>query len=417
VLRFGAELMIGALLVAACSDNKKSTSTNQSGSGGSSNAADPLGPAKKATGTPVKVGVFNVEGGSAVNLPEIGDAAVAAANYANDYLGGLNGHVIEIDRCADKADGASATACGNKFVQNGDVAVVATQPAEADQAVPTIIGAGIPYVGASPAATSEITSKGTFFFSPGFIGILGAMAQYDKDNGKHKMVMFGADNPQLTAAVNAIGKPLFTKAGGELQLVPIPQGTADATSQIQAGLGTNPDIVSVIADTTVCISVLNALQTASYAGEKVTNCGGPEVLAATGDGGKNQTIFGTGDPQSDKPEAKLYRDVMNKYAPDAFKKGGLAPNGYLAMLAFVRAVNASGGTDATAASILTAIKAAKNVPLPLSETGATFSCDKNQLPSPLFSTTICNAKLFIQKLTGGKIGPSTAIDPAPLFAA
>jgi len=53
-----------------------------------------------------------------VSIPEIGDAAEATAKYANDYLGGVGGHPIQIVRCADKADGASATACANQFVQD-----------------------------------------------------------------------------------------------------------------------------------------------------------------------------------------------------------------------------------------------------------------------------------------------------------
>ena len=139
------------MLVAACGDD------SDDASGGDAPAADTsvLGESNPATGSVVKVGLYNVEGGSRVSLPQIGDAAVAAVDYANEYLGGLAGHEIEVVRCADKADGASAAACANTFVQEGVVAVVTGQPAVTDQLVPVIQGAGIPYVGSSPSGPAD----------------------------------------------------------------------------------------------------------------------------------------------------------------------------------------------------------------------------------------------------------------------
>ena len=411
--------MCGLLVVAAaCSSDNKPTGTG-AGSSAASSSDDSaiLGPANKATGTPVKVGVFNVEGGQAISLPEIGDAAVAAAKYANDHLGGLAGHPIEIDRCADKADGASATACGNQFVQNSDAAVVATQPAQADQAVPAIVGAKIPYVGAAPAATSEITSDGTYFFSPGFVGVLAAMAKYDKDNSKPKHVMFGIENPMLTAAVGAIGKPLFQALGGDLELVTIPPGTADASSQVQQGLSLNPDVVSVIGDQTTCQTYLSALQTAGYAKEKlvIAPCTGKTVQDAVGAALDNATLFDYGARVGSDNEAKLYAAVMKTYAPNVDATGS-AIYGYIAMLGFIRAVNAGGLTgDATPASITAAIKQAKNVPLPLGQT-ETFSCDTNSIANPLFKALVCNAKIFVTKLQSGQPTTYQVIDTGPLFA-
>src|SRR5215218_9900739 len=121
-----AVLGVVAVLAAACSDDGGSGSSG--GTGGSADTSV-LGEENAATGTPIKIGLYNVEGGSAVSLPQVGDAAEAAVEYANAYLGGIGGHEIEVVRCGDKADGASAAACGNQFVQEGVVAVVAGQPA------------------------------------------------------------------------------------------------------------------------------------------------------------------------------------------------------------------------------------------------------------------------------------------------
>src|SRR5271156_4099048 len=69
--------------------------------------ASVFGTAHKATGSPYVFGMINDETG-AVTFPEARQGAIAAANYVNDYLDGINGHPIVIDSCI--GDGTPATA-------------------------------------------------------------------------------------------------------------------------------------------------------------------------------------------------------------------------------------------------------------------------------------------------------------------
>ena len=407
-----AVLGIVAILATACGGSSGSSST----ASGSSSSADTsvLGTKKPATGSEVKIGLYNVEGGSAVSQPNVGDAAVAAASYANDYLGGLGGHKIVIDRCADKADGASAAACANKFVQDGVAAVVAGQPAITDQILPVLQGANIPWVGSSPAGAAELGDPTAYFFSSGFVGLLAAEAVYSKEKGYKKVTLIGAENPQLVGAVKAIGTPLFQGQGVTLSLTTVPQGTADATSQVTAATQSNPDAVSIVADNTVCQSVLTALSTIGAKQPKFVNssCVAPEVVSAVGGSGINGVVlFTTGDTDGSDHEAQLYRAVMQQYAPKVVA-GGITPVGYLGMLGFVRAVNSGNPAgDLTPASINTAVKAAKNVPLPIGQ-GKTFSCDATTFPSPAIKATICNSLFFITTYSGTKPGPYSTVDAA-----
>ncbi|MCU1454193.1 MAG: Branched-chain amino acid transport system substrate-binding protein [Acidimicrobiales bacterium] len=420
-----ATLVAGVTLLGACSSKSSTTAApGGNGAGGANvgkkvdNAATVLGAAKKATGTPVKVGVFNVEGGSTVSLPGIGDAAVAAAQFANEHLGGLGGHPIEIDRCADKGDGASATACGNQFVQDKVVAVVSGQPSQADQLVPTVAGAKIPYFGSSPVASTEVLTKGLYFVSPGFLGSLAAWADYAKTKGYKKFGIVVVDNPQATAALGALGGPLFKKAGVTLAVTTVPQGTADASTQVQAALAKTPDVIGMVGDSTVCQAVLSALKASSSTIPKIgiSPCLNESVLTAVGTPAlEGMVIFENGDAISDQPEAKLYRAVMQTYAPKS-DAGGLSNAGYLSMLSFVRAANAGGLTgDVTASSVGTALAAAKSVPMPLGD-GQTFSCDVSAMAGTVIASTICNSKLFLTTVKSGKESPSfTVVDSAPLF--
>jgi branched-chain amino acid transport system substrate-binding protein len=413
--RTTAVLGLVIALAAACGSNDDGS--NASGSEAPANSAV-LGQPNEATGTPVKVGVYNVEGGSAVSLPQVGDAAVAAADYANKYLGGLGGHPIEVVRCADKADGASAAACANQFVQEGVVTVVAGQPAITDQIVPVVSGAGIPWVGASPSGAAELGDTSGYFFSSGFIGILGAQAVYAKEQGYKSIVLFGAENPQLVSTVNAVGKPLFKAQGVDLSVVTVPQGTPDSTSQVTAGLQSKPDAVTIVADTTVCQSVLSALATVGNTVPKIVNssCVDESVLDAVGESGiDGTTLITTGDIDSDTEEAKLYRAIMAEFAPDTVTTGP-TPTGYIGMLGFVRAVNSGdlGEGDLTAATVLAAIKGAVDVPLPIGN-GETFSCDANAIQFPAVKTTICNSQLFVTTFDGLKPGKYTTVDAAGAF--
>lgn len=421
----GAVLVVVAFIAAGCGSGNKSTSsggstTSAPASGATTTAVSndaALGTPNKATGTPIKIGFFNVEGGSTVSIPEIGDAAEATAKYANDYLGGVGGHPIQVVRCADKADGASATACANQFVQEKVAAVVTGQPAQSDQMVPIVTQAGIPYIGASPTGSAETLTAGPAFLAPGFLGTLSAWASYAKDKGYKKFGIFLVDNPQATAAVNALGSGLFKKVNVELQVNVIPQGTADATSQVQAGVSKSPDVVAIVGDATVCQAVVSALKTAGSTTPiiGITPCLTKSVLDALGKNALDgMLIFDSGDTVSNDKEAQLFRAVMKKYAP-SLDTSGQAPTGYLSMLGFARAVNAGGLTgDPTAASVTAAVKAAKNVPLPAGR-GETFSCDASAI-KVIIKSTICNSKLFLTSVKAGKeTGDFKVIDSAPLF--
>jgi branched-chain amino acid transport system substrate-binding protein len=383
-------------------------------------ADDPLlGPAEPATGSPVRIGLFNVEDNPLADLRSTGDAAAAAAAYANDHLGGLAGHRIEVVRCADKVDEAAAAACADQFLQAGVAAVVAGQPTTADAVLPRMVAAGIPWVGSSPLSSSEIGSSDAFFFGSGAVGLLGAFAQYSHDVGYHNVVIYGVDSAQVIALVQTLGRAVFTKAGITMQFVSVPPGGVDATSQIQKGLANNPDAVLVIAERTACQSVLAALHGVGATIPKLVGsaCVDRSVIGALGESAiDNAVVFGIGDPSGTHPEAQVYRAVMQKYAPGD-DPTGLTTTGYASMLGFVRAVNAGGLPDSdqvTGEQITTALREARDVPRPLGNS-STFSCDRSHLSPQLVKATICTSEVLYATYTGGVPGRYNKIDVAPIF--
>ena len=279
---------------------------------------------KKATGTPVKIGLINNEGSSPVAEPSTGDAAVAAADYANDELGGIAGHPIQVDRCSENEDTASATACANKMVQDNVAAVVIGTTGFGNTMVPIITKAGIPYVSATGSSSAELTTPGTFMWTGGFPADLGGMAKYAASQGIKKVTAYVINTPSALAGAQAVGAPLFKAAGVGFTIEPVPFGVADATPQVTAGLAGKPGAAAIVADAGTCTSILKALTTVSPGLPTMgnTSCLNTSTLTALGSAMNGVKIIGRSDTESSDAEAQLFRYVMAKYYPKRQRERG-----------------------------------------------------------------------------------------------
>jgi branched-chain amino acid transport system substrate-binding protein len=376
-------LSVATLAAAAACSSSSSTAAAGAGSsaGGSATAAStpsaalsPFLPGKKATGTPVKIGLINNEGSSPTAEPSLGDAAVAAADYANAELGGIGGHVIKVDRCSEDEDTASATSCANQMVQDQVTAVVIGTTGFGASMVPIITKAGIPYVAVTGSAAAEGSTAGAFMWSGGYVATLGGFAKYAAQQGYKKVTAYAIDTPASLAGASALGDPLFKAAGVSLTVSPVPPGVPDATSQVTAGLESHPDAVAIIADEGTCTSVLKALSIVNPTIPRmgITSCLTTAATKALGGAMNGVKIFGASAPQASDPEGQLYRYVMAKYAPKA-DTTGYTVTGYQSMLGLIRATTTVQG-DPTPQSVMAAIKTARDVPLPAGG-GLTFTCN------------------------------------------
>ena len=392
-LRLGAPALLAAATLigaAACSSSSSSTAgasssspagTSSSSSGTTASAAGLSAylPGKQATGTPVKVGLINNEGSSPQSEPSVGNAAVAAADYANAELGGIGGHPIKVYRCGENEDTASATACANQMVQDNVAVVVIGSTGFGATMVPIITKAGIPYVSVTGSAVQELTTPDTFMWSGGYEATLTGFAKYAAKHGYNKVTAFVVNVPAAIAGAQQLGVPVFKSQGVGLTIEGVPSGVPDATSQVTAGLSGSPSAAIIIADEGTCTSVLKALNVVSPSlpAMGITSCLTTSATQALGNAMNGVKIFGASAPQANDTEAKLYQYVMAKWAPEA-NPTGYTVTGYQSMLGLVRATAGLTGT-ATPASITAAIKAAKDVPLPAAA-GLTFTCNGKALP-------------------------------------
>src|SRR5438552_15808997 len=150
-------LAVTGLVAAGCSSSGSSSSTGSgtATSGSSSAAADAgsgssvFGTAKKATGTPYVFGMINDETG-AVTFPEARQGAIAAANYVNNYLGGINGHPIQIDNCTGDGTPATAARCANQLAAQHPMAILGAADVGAPASIPIYQHANLAYLGGIP---------------------------------------------------------------------------------------------------------------------------------------------------------------------------------------------------------------------------------------------------------------------------
>jgi branched-chain amino acid transport system substrate-binding protein len=369
-------------------------------------------PGTKATGAPVKIGLITNEGGSAISQPETRESAQAAMEYANANLGGIAGRPIEFVICKTKEEPATARDCANRMVEQKVDAVVLTSSGLGDSMVPIVTRAGIPWATSIAASNSEGTTANAFSWTGGFPTTMTSMAAYAKEKGYKKVAAFVIDAPAAVSGVEAIGKPVFARAGVGLQIVTIAAGTPDASPQVSAALRNKPDAVAVVGESTVCTSVLQAMGTlgAGIARMSVQSCLAPEVVDAVGAGMNGLQVFSSFDVASDDIEAQLYRQVMKRYSPDTPTQG-YAAIGYQGVLGLVRALHGLTGT-VSSKTITAALRSAKGVVLPAGH-GITFTCDSKAVPG---LTAACSAKEVTGTVSDGKLGKMRVVDPSPLFA-
>ncbi len=217
----------------------------------------------KATGSTVTIGMITDAGGSGGigTSALVEQGAKAALDYVNADLGGLEGHKVSLYICENQNSPAGGQTCANDMVQHGVVAVIESFTGQGQTEVPTIVGAGIPYVVVSGGSTAELTSPGAYDLEGGFPAYLGAMALSAKQHGIKKVAFVVENVPAAIQGAQELGGIVYKAAGVGLDIVAVNPGTADISPQLQSAVSSGANAVGVIGDVTLCSSFLKAYNT------------------------------------------------------------------------------------------------------------------------------------------------------------
>jgi branched-chain amino acid transport system substrate-binding protein len=349
-----------ALTAAGCSSSSSSSSSSSTPSSGSTTAAassSVFGTPKKATGSPYVFGMINDETG-AVTFPEGRQGAIAAADYVNNYLGGINGHPIVIDACTGDGTPATAARCANQLVAAHPMAILGAADVGAPASIPIYQHANLAYLGGIPFTPVPAIASNSIQFWSVSVGDNAAAAVYaGKTLGVKSVAIIYFSNPQGESLLPQI-TPVF-KAAGVTTIHDIPLSPTSPDPSPQAALVESSGAELAYVDVpNGCGNVLKALKTVGYTGKLmgIDPCGAPPVIAAAAGGANGMYIASpfvlqTGTSQ----QAQLFQAAMKKWAAPGTLIDSISTAGFATVMNVQQMLTTISGTPTTA-TILAAFK-------------------------------------------------------------
>jgi branched-chain amino acid transport system substrate-binding protein len=347
-----------ALTAAGCSSSGSSSSSAPASSSTAAAASSSIfGTPKKATGTPYVFGMINDETG-AVTFPEARQGSIAAVDYVNNYLDGINGHPIVIDECTGDGTPATAARCANQLVAAHPLAILGAADVGAPASIPIYEHANLAYLGGIPFTPVPETAPNSIQFWSVSVGDNAAAAVYaGKTLGVKSVALIYFSNAQGESILPQI-TPVF-KAAGVTTIHDIPLSPTSPDPSPQAALVESSGAQLAYVDVpNGCGNVLKALKAVGFTGKimGIDPCGAPPVIAASAGGANGMYIASPFLLQSGTShQAQLFEAAMKKWAAPGTLIDSISTAGFATVMNIQQVLSTISGTPTTA-SILAAFK-------------------------------------------------------------
>ena len=398
----GAAVLV--LTAAACSSSGSSgssssvsTSTPASSSTTAAASTSVFGTPKKATGSPYTFGMINDETG-AVTFPEARQGAIAAVDYVNNYLDGINGHPIVIDECTGDGTPATAARCANQLVAAHPLAILGAADVGAPASIPIYAHANLAYLGGIPFTPVPETASNSIQFWSVSVGDNAAAAVYaGKTLGIKSVALIYFSNAQGESILPQI-TPVF-KAAGVTTIHDIPLSPTSPDPSPQAALVESSGAQLVYVDVpNGCGNVLKALKSVGFTGKimGIDPCSAPPVIAAAAGGAEGMYIASPFMLQSGtSQQAQLFEAAMKKWAAPGTLIDSISTAGFATVMNVQQVLSTISGTPTTS-SILAAFKSGTH-PNFLSHS---YTCNGQALKG---ATAICNDYYRLNQVENGVV--------------
>ena len=341
----------------------------------------------------------------AVTFPEARQGAIAAADYVNNYLGGINGHPIQIDSCTGDGTPATAARCANQLVGDHPLAILGAADVGAPASLPVYQHAGLAYLGGIPFTPVPQTAPNSVQFWSVSVGDNLAAATYaGKTLGVKSVAIIYFSNAQGESILPQI-TPVFKAAGvTTVKDIPLSPTSPDPTSQ--AALVESSGVQMVYVDVpNGCGNVLKALKGVGYTGKimGIDPCGAPPVIQAAAGGANGMYIASPFTLQSgDSAQAKLFMAAMAKWAASGTLVDSISTAGFATVMNVQQVLSTITGTPTTQ-QILAAFKSGTHDNF-LSHP---YTCDGQALKG---ATAICNDYYLMNQIQGANLTQPSATD-------
>ena len=377
-------LLFGAVACGGDDDDASSSDDEEATSG--AEATDLLGPEDAASGDPVKIGMVSDGATQAFDNTDELRAAQAAAEYWNTHHAGVAGRPIEVVTCETGADPAGGTDCANQMVEDEVVAVALSQSAVADSVWEPLHAAGVPTMFLQTSAEGLLADTETSFTMLNPLATLfGVPIAAAESEGTDRIAFVNIDVPQANASFDSGAAPaLLENAGLEYDLIKIPPGTADMTSQMQEVASSDAGVVYIVGNDAFCIAAIQGLNAVGYEGAitAVSQCITDVTREAIpGDQLEGISVTATmAVGATDDPAYQLYQAVMGTYGEDVQDvDNNVAMGGYTSMASVATALAGLEG-DVTTETVAEAFKSMEESDYP-GAGGVTFQCGGTVFPS------------------------------------
>jgi branched-chain amino acid transport system substrate-binding protein len=387
-----------AVLAAGCgSDDSSSKKSSDSSSSSTAPAADALGTPKKASGSPITLGLLNIESGP-VTFPEYRQAAEAAVKYINEYKGGVGGHPVQLESCATDGQPSTSGRCAGQIVDKKPLAILGGADTGAPGAFPVYKRADLAYIGGIPFTPVESNAPNAVQFYSISIGDNAAASAYAADTLKAKTasVLYTDDTQGKFTGLGVIAAAL-TKSGVKVKTIPVAPNAADLSAVAASAVESQPDIVYVNSPN-ACPGLLKALKSVGNTAKifGIDPCTSPPALKTAGAAAEGLYFaqpFESLDSGTD--DAKLMLAAVQKYGPKDLALDSIAQAGFSTVMNFQAALDSVKPLNTK--SILGAFKDGKTHPNFLAHE---YLCDGKQLAG---NTAVCNTYQKIKQVKGGKV--------------
>ena len=352
-----------------------------------------LGEPNPATDDPIKVGFISDGKSDAIDNSSETPAAEAAAAYANDYIGGAGGRVIELVTCDTEQTPAGAQDCVAELASAGVVAIVNGVSGQTETINAGANEAGIPFMQNGGISQEAFASPLTSVMTNGLATLVGPAA-VASELGLTKAGIIVIDVPAASGPISGAAPLFYGNAGIAVEIVAIAPGTPDMTPQVQAAISNGVEQFAIIGDEPFCTSAISAIQLLGFEGPVVVirPCVGETSIAEVEMEGILLIGLISDDPAD--AEVALFAAIMAEYAPGALTDP-IAQAGYGAVLGFARAMAGHPEGEVTPGSVHEAILAMEPAPLPLGPDGAMFQCNRQAVA---LAPAICSAASAITTL-------------------
>lgn len=353
---------------------------------------------RRPSGEPVVVGFINLEGSPLGSIPALRDGSEAARKYINAELNGVEGRPIDFDVCITNGAPESSTACANKMVEQGVVAVLGGGDLGSDASLPILAAAGIPYIGMTPLLPADLTTEGAFTLDPGGLGTA-ANAFYAVDAlGAKRVTVLHDDSPEGRQLAEAFVRPVLARSipPAGIKLVAEKKGAPDMAPAVAASIQEDPDAVIVVFPPPACSRIMQAASALGVDASMlyIGRCSDPRALTAGGAGAEGAYFFSSvlhPKAHADDPDVKIYSEKIEEFGgKDVDAASYDTARGFATTMTFYQRLATLEPQAITTETVSAAFSSAVDAPAFM---GHPYTCDGRQAVPGFVS--VCNTHVRI----------------------